>query len=223
MSIRKYYLIIGDIMKSFFVVISFFIFSCCLFAESYSFSAKDIKEIDIVINNGTLNIKPANTNDITINITPNKSPNIDRQISVKDKELNVYLIDSEITDKTIINMTVPKTSNLEINSTIANINIDRFSGLLDIDSTAGNVNITNFNGKLEIDSVDTPVKASGIFKSLDIENTRANITLTIDKLPTSYNYSIKGGGNVLFILSKGIEKDKVSIDSHEFDGIFTLK
>jgi hypothetical protein len=211
-------------MKKFFIVISFLIFSYCrLFAESYSFTANNIKEIDIVIHNGTLNIKSANTKDITIDITPNKSPNTDRQISVKDKELNVYLIDSEITDKTIINMTVPKTSNLEINSTIANINIDGLSGFLDIDTAAGNVNITNFNGQLEIDSIDTPVKASGIFKSLDIENTRANITLTIDKLPTSYNYSIKGGGNILFNTGKGVEKDKISIDSNEFYGVFALK
>jgi hypothetical protein len=210
-------------MKKFFIVISFFVFSCYLLAESYSFPAKDIKEIDIVINNGTLNIKSANVKDITIDITPNKSPNTDRQISVKDKELNVYLIDSEITDKTIINMTIPKLSNLEINSTVANINIEDVSGILGIDATIGNINITNFNGQLEIDSVDTSVKANGIFKYLDIENTRANITLTIDKLPTSYNYSIKGGGNILFNIPKGINKDIVSIDSHEFNGTLTLK
>jgi hypothetical protein len=158
-----------------------------------------------------------------IDITPSKSPNTDRQISVKDRDLNVYLIDSEITDKTIVNMTVPKPSNLEINSTIANVNIDGVSGLLDIDTTAGNVNITNFNGQLEIDSVDTSVKANGIFKSINIENTRANIILTIDKLPASYNYSIKGSGNILFNTPKSLEKDSISIDSHEFDGIFTLK
>jgi hypothetical protein len=210
-------------MKNFFIIISFFILSSYLFAESYSFPAKDVKEIDIVINNGTINIKSANVKDITIDITPNKSPNTDRQISVKDRELNVYLIDSEITDKTIINMVVPKPSNLEINSTLANININGLSGLLDIDTTAGNVDITNFNGQLEIDSVDTPVKANGIFKSISIENTRANIILTIDKLSTSYNYSIKGNGNILFNTPKNIEKDSISIDSHEFDGVFTLK
>ncbi|MDR3124268.1 MAG: DUF4097 domain-containing protein [Endomicrobium sp.] len=210
-------------MKKFFIIIHFFIFSSYLFAESYLFPAKDIKEIDIVINNGTINIKSANVKDIAIDITPSKSPSTDRQISVKDRELNVYLIDSEITDKTIINMTVPTTSNLEINSTVANININGLSGLLDIDATAGNVSITNFNGQLEIDSVDTPVKANGIFKSINIENTRANIILTIDKLPTSYNYSIKGSGNILFNTAKNIEKNSISIDSHEFDGVFTLK
>jgi hypothetical protein len=201
----------------------FFVFSCYLFAESYSFPVKDIKQIDIVINNGTLNIKSANVKDITIDITPNKSQNTDRQISVKDKELNVYLIDSEITHKTVIDMTIPKQSNLEINSTLANINIDNVSGTLDIDSTAGNVNLTNFNGQLSIDTIDTPVQASGIFEYLDLENTRANITVTLHKLPANYSYTIKGGGSVSFSTSKGINKDNISIDSHEFDGIFTLR
>ncbi|MDR0618213.1 MAG: hypothetical protein LBG23_05620 [Endomicrobium sp.] len=210
-------------MKKFFIIISFFIFSSYLFAESYSFPARNVKEIDIIINNGTINIKSSNVKDITIDITPSKSPKTDRQISVKDRELNVYLIDSEITDKTIINMTVPKISNLEINSTVATININGLSGLLDIDTTAGNVNITNFNGRLEIDSVDSPVRANGIFKSINIENTRANIVLTIDKLPAAYNYSIKGSGNILFNTPKNVEKDSISIDSHEFDGLFTLK
>ncbi|MDR1417996.1 MAG: DUF4097 domain-containing protein [Endomicrobium sp.] len=210
-------------MKKFFVPILLLVFSCYLFAESYLFPAKDIKEINIVINNGTLNIKSTNAKDIVIDISPNKSPNTDRQISVKDKELNVYLIDSEITDKTIINMSVPKQSNLEINSIVANINIYDVSGTLDLDATTGNINITNFNGQLEIDSIDTTVKASGIFKYIDIENTRANITVTLNKLPSNYNYSIKGGGNILFNAAKGINKANISIDSHEFDGTFTLK
>jgi hypothetical protein len=210
-------------MKKFFIAISFFVFSCYLFAESYLFPAKNIKEINIVINNGTLNIKSTNTKDIAIDISPSKSLDTDRQISVKDKELNVYLIDSEITNKTIINMSIPKQSNLEINSTVANINIYDVSGILNIDATAGDINITNFNGQLEIDSIDTPVKASGIFKHIDIENSRANITVTLNKLPLNYSYTIKGGGNVVFNAGTGITKDSISIDSHEFDGVFILK
>jgi hypothetical protein len=42
-------------------------------------------------------------------------------------------------------MTIPKLSNLEINSTVTNINIEDVSGILGIDATIGNINITNFN------------------------------------------------------------------------------
>ncbi|MDR3195202.1 MAG: AAA family ATPase [Endomicrobium sp.] len=68
---------------------------------------------------------------VRIDITPSKSSSTDRQIYVVGgKELNVYLIDSEITENTVADMIVPKTTDMEINSTLANVTADNLSGFL---------------------------------------------------------------------------------------------
>jgi hypothetical protein len=89
------------------------------YSENYIFPAKNISEIDITIKNGKLNVKSADVREIRIDITPNKSPSTDRQIHVTEgKELNIYLPDQGNTENTIVNMIVPKTTDLEINSTL---------------------------------------------------------------------------------------------------------
>jgi hypothetical protein len=95
---------------------------------------------------------------------------------------NVYLIDSEITENTVINMLVPKAIDLEINSTLANISVDNLLGFLSIDAAAGSVTVNNFNGKAEIDTLDAEANISGIFKELDVESSRAEVNVTLNKV-----------------------------------------
>jgi hypothetical protein len=215
----------GGCMKKIFIAITMLcIFSCCSYAEDYIFPAKNIKEIDVIINNGTLNIKSANVKEIKITITPNKSSDVNRQIYlVGGKELNVYLVDSEITEQTIVDMIIPKTMDLEINSTLAKIIVDNLEGFLSIDTADGDVNVNNFKGKFELDTIRASVNANGIFKSLNIENSSAHIKVHLNKLPLFYDYSIQGSGNISFYLDKTIKKDNIVIDSHEFKGIFEIK
>lgn len=194
------------------------------YSENYIFPAKNISEIDVIINNGKLNIKSADVREIRIDIMPNKSSSTDRRIHVTGgKELNVYLVDQEITENTIVTMIVPKTTDLEINSTLAYVTVNNLSGFLSVDAVAGDVAINNFNGKAELDSVDAKVNISGMFKSLDIESSRSTISVTINKIPSFYNYIIHGSGKITFKLGKDIKKNSFILDSHDFNGMLQIK
>ncbi|MDR3306258.1 MAG: hypothetical protein LBS61_01060 [Endomicrobium sp.] len=206
------------------LVLAFCFVACYSYGENYIFPAKNINEIDIIIKNGKLDVKSADVREIRIDITPSKSSSTDRQIYVVGgKELNVYLIDSEITENTVADMIVPKTIDMEINSTLANVTADNLSGFLSIDATAGTVAVNNFNGKAEIDAVDAKVDVSGTFKSLDIESSRGVVNVTLNKVPSFYAYAIHGAGKMTFNLDRSIKRDKLVIDSHEFKGILEIK
>jgi hypothetical protein len=182
------------------LVLAFCVIACYSYAENYIFPAKNIKEIDIIIKNGKLNIKSTDVREIRIDITPSKSPSTDRQIYVVGgKELNVYLIDSKITENTVVNMLIPKTMDIEITSTLANVKVDNLSGFLNINATSGIAAVNNFNGKAGIDTADAKVDISGFFKSLDIESSKANINVTLNKVPSFYSYAIHGAGKMIFI------------------------
>ncbi|MDR2436848.1 MAG: hypothetical protein LBD17_02070 [Endomicrobium sp.] len=194
------------------------------YSENYIFPAKNISEIDIIINNGKLNVKSADVREIRIDITPDKSPSTDRRIHVTGgKELNIYLLDQEITENTIVNIIVPKTTDLEINSTCAHVTVNNLSGFLSIDTAAGDVAVNNFNGKVEIATIDAKVDISGIFKCLDIESSRATVNVTINKIPSFYTYGIHGSGKVTFKLGKDVKKDSLVLDSHDFNGTLEIK
>jgi hypothetical protein len=197
---------------------------CHSYSENYIFPAKNITEIDIIIKNGKLNIKSADVREIRIDITPSKSSSTDRRIQVVgNKELNVYLVDQEITETTVVNMIVPKTTDMEINSTLAHVMASNLSGFLSVDAAAGTVIVNNFNGKAEIDTVDAKVNISGTFKSLDIESSRAAVSVTINKVPSFYNYAIHGNGKMTFKLDKNVKKNAFVLDSHDFSGALEIK
>ncbi|MDR2427714.1 MAG: DUF4097 domain-containing protein [Endomicrobium sp.] len=211
-------------MNKFLFVLAFCFVTCYSYAENYIFPAKNINEIDIIIKNGKLNVKSANVREIRIDITPSKSSSTDRQIYVVGgKELNVYLVDSEITENTTVNIIVPKTADMEINSTLANVTVDNLSGFLSIDAAAGSVTVNNFNGKAEIDTIDAKVDISGFFKALDIESSKADINVTLNKVPSFYTYAIHGAGKMIFNLDKSVKRNNLVIDSHEFKGTLEIK
>jgi hypothetical protein len=206
------------------LVLTLCFFKSYSYSENYIFQAKNISEIDVIIKNGKLNVKSADVREIRIDITPNKSSSTDRRIHVTGgKELNVYLVDQEVTENTIINMIVPKTTDLEINSTLAHVTVDNLSGFLSIDAAAGDVVVNNFDGKAEIGTVDAKVNISGIFKSLDIESSRATVNVAINKVPSFYSYVIHGSGKMTFNLGKDIKKNSFILDSHDFNGMLEIK
>jgi hypothetical protein len=120
-------------------------------------------------------------------------------------------------------MIVPKTVDMEINSTLANLTVDNLSGFLSIGAAAGSVTVNNFNGKAEIDTIDAKVYISGVFKVLDIESSRADVNVTLNKVPSFYTYAIHGAGKMTFNLDKSIKRDHLVIDSHEFKGTLEIK
>jgi len=195
-------------------------FAGAAYAEKYSFPANKVSQIDVVINDGVLNVRSADVDEVSVNVTPEKSKYAKRHIKLRrDSQLEIYLDDDANTPDSIIDITVPaKKMDMEINSKRAKVDTANLKGRLSIDTAKGPVVVENFNGALEIDTVYGEVYASGIFERLDIESDNAAVRVKLRELPGSYSYSIEGAGSIIFDLDSGIKKKKFKIKSDEFTG-----
>ncbi len=205
-------------MKKYLILAVLFAFSSLAYAERYTFSSNRVDEIDVVINAGTLNVKSADVKNITVEITPGGGSHAKRSVALKEKELNIYLVGEDITDKTVVNLTIPFTADLDINSKTAKVNVTGMSGSLDIDIADGEVNVKKFDGRFNVDTIYAKVNASGTFKELDIETSEADVNIEILKVPAFYEYSVEGSGNVRFTLGEKAQGKKLNIRSTEFYG-----
>jgi hypothetical protein len=213
------------LMKKLLIFSALFIFSAAAYCEQYVYKAKTIKEIDIVISAGTLNIASAKTKDIIIDISPDKPENIQRRIGAEgDGDLKIYLDDISVTAETVVNITVPVSANdIEINSAGAYVRVSDVKGSLSIDSTEGKAEIKNFMGDFDIDAVNAEIAADGMFKQLDIESSGANIAVSMRKIPSLYDYSVEGSGNVTLNLPSQFVKARLKLEKKEFYGTLNIQ
>lgn len=211
-------------MKKLLIFASLFVFAAAAYAEQYIFNAGTVNEINIVMTVGTLNITSAKTKSIIIDITPDKSDNTERHIRIgEDKDLKIYLDDINITQDTVVNISVPKSKNdIEINSVNAEISALKLKGSLGIDASDGKVTVKDFIGDLSIDTVDAEIAAEGIFKELDIETSHANVDIKLRSIPSLYDYSIEGAGTVNLHLPSGFAKAKLKVERKEFYGTLNI-
>lgn len=212
-------------MRKLLVFMMLFVFTAAAYSEQYNFKASTIDEIDIVISAGTLNIMSGKTKDIIIDITPDKAENTQRHIKIgDDKELKVYLDDESINEETVVNITVPSSKNdIEINTVNASVNVSNIKGSLNIDTSNGKVDVSNFIGDFDVDTIDAEVKAEGIFKDLDIETSNADVSVTLRKIPSLYDYSVEGAGNVVFSIPSSFAKGRLKVEKKEFYGTLNIQ
>ncbi|MDR1195065.1 MAG: hypothetical protein LBL00_01140 [Endomicrobium sp.] len=214
-----------NLMKKLLIFSALLVFSAAAYCEQYVYKAKTIKEIDIVISAGTLNIASAKTKDIVIDITPDKPENIQRRINAdSDGDLKIYLDDISVSAETVVNITVPVSANdIEINSSGAYVCVSDVKGSLSIDAAEGKAEVKNFLGDFDIDAVNAEVVAEGMFKKLDIESSGANIFVTMRKIPSLYDYSVEGDGNVILHLPSQFVKARLKLERKEFYGSLNIQ
>ncbi|MCL1901351.1 MAG: DUF4097 domain-containing protein [Endomicrobia bacterium] len=212
-------------MKKLLIFAAIFIFNVPVYAEKYTYKASAVNEIDIVISVGTLNIASGKTRNIMVDITPDKPESLSRHIEIgSDGNLTMYFDDETITEKTVVNITLPSPkNNIEINSADAVVNISNIKGSLNISAMNGKISVKNFFGNLEVNTANAKVNAEGGFKTLNIQSSDADILVSLRKIPSLYEYSITGAGNITFKIPSDFAKARLKINKNEFYGTLNIQ
>ncbi len=212
-------------MKKFFVCAFFLFFISPVYAQNYEYKASTVDEIEIYVNEGVLNISPAQTKDIKIEIAADSPADMTGHIMIDpDRELKMFFDRAGLGADAVINITVPSSKNkIEIKSANAFINLSDVKGSLNIDAANGKVDVKNFSGDFEVNTAQAGVSAEGIFKELDIETASGTVSVQMRKIPALYDYSVEGTGAVEFKLPAGFVKAKLKIDRKDFSGNLNIR
>lgn len=212
-------------MKKFFVCAFFLFFISTVYAQNYEYKASTVDEIEIYVNEGVLNISPAQTKDIKIEIAADSPADMTGHIMIDpDRELKMFFDRAGLGADAVINITVPSSKNkIEIKSANAFINLSDVKGSLNIDAANGKVDVKNFSGDFEVNTAQAGVSAEGIFKELDIETASGTVSVQMRKIPALYDYSVEGTGAVEFKLPAGFVKAKLKIDRKDFSGNLNIR
>ncbi|MCL2145348.1 MAG: hypothetical protein FWH43_07670 [Endomicrobia bacterium] len=206
-------------MKKLLAFLMFFVFATPVYAETYAYKAKTIDKIDIVISAGTLNITSGKAKDIVIDIKPDKFENALRHAKVDEKgNLQLFFDGEEITGEAVINIAVPSAKNkIKINSANAAVNVSGIKGSLNVEAADGKVNVKKFFGDFKINTAKAEVNAEGGFKKLAVESgADAVILVSLRKIPSLYEYSVVGKGNVTLKIPSTFAKARLKVDKTEF-------
>lgn len=212
-------------MKKSIVFTLLFVLSGFAYAQVYTFPAEKIKEADIVIKDGTLNIKSGEVKEVSIEINSENKDRIAKKIYLSDEgeNLKAFFEDIDINENTVINMILPKNIEADIDSSNASIDIKGIQNDIDIEAKKSNINIEDFNGKLDLELIDSSIKAKGTFKDIDIKSSASNIELNLFSIPKKYEYEIKGNGDILINLPRNQKNKRLKFDTQEYMGSFQVQ
>ncbi len=105
---------------------------------------------------------------------------------------------------------------IEVNSSLSNLNIKDHSGTLQIEDFLGEINIENGAGNYEIDAKRSAIKLKNIKGEFKIESKYGEIEIEGD--PSLYNINIKGSGSEV----KYIESINGKVHSENLSGELQL-
>ncbi|MDR1941794.1 MAG: hypothetical protein LBQ47_05655 [Endomicrobium sp.] len=207
-------------MKKIILSALFFLLPAAVLADNYKFSPDGLKEINVVLDGGKVNIGAFAAEEISVKILPPSKDGLGRIVNTDDGKLSILLDDSAVNENAFVDIKLPKgNSTVYINSKKAEISASGINGFLSIEANSGSANIDKLNGDLYLSVIETKIKANGIFKSLDIENENADIEITLNNLPPGLHYyDVHGSGNIIFRLGKTVKKEKLKVGRSEFNG-----